>query len=452
LKALRAIMDIRRSELPFAALMSAQFFLIIAGFWMLKPLKKGLFIEQYDAGGFDLLGWQLRASQAELLAKVLNVAVAFAAMALFSWLSRRLRRQDLTLALLVIVEAGFVAFAFWLRAPSGAAAWSFYAFGDLFNMLLVGAFFAFLNDSVSRDQARRTYGLVVLGGVLGGAFGSLFVRAAIDALPPHVWMWVGFGSGLLIGAAAIAAGRMADRGPAGLCAWGGRGEPEDAGWGRAPAALEGISMVARSRYLLAIAGMVALYEVVSTLVDFQFTEIVARSLDGPGIREHFSTVYLVTNAVAVAVQLFGTGLVMSRLGVAKALLVLPAAILLGSAGFVAVPALLAGSFLSVADNGLNYSVNQSAREALYVPCRTGEKYRAKAFIDMFVQRFAKAGGVLAALLLSAAVADLSDLRMLSVAVAALALIWIAAARYAGKRYEPPVREEPGPGVGDAEGA
>lgn len=445
---LRSLMNIRRSELPFAALMSGQFFLIISSFWMLKPLKKGLFVEHYDAAGMDLLGWHMRASQAELLAKLINVAVAFGAMALFSWLSRRMRRQELTVALLMLLQAGYVAFSFGLFHPGEVTIWAFYVFGDLFNMLMVGAFFAFLNDSVNRDQARRIYGPVVLGGVLGGAFGSIFVRAAVGSLPPWIWMWIGFGVGLAIGALAIGAGLVVDRRPVGLGAWK-REEPSEKG---GSAALEGISLVLRSRYMLSIAAIVGLYEIVSTLVDFQFTETVSHYLDGEEIRKQFSTVYVATNAVAVAVQLLGTGFIMSRLGVARALLVLPAVILLGSAGFVAVPALMVGSFLSVADNGLNYSINQSAREALYVPCDTAEKYRGKAFIDMFVQRFAKAGGVLGGLALSAIFVEFGMIRWLSIATIALVLVWIAAARYAGRRFEPPEREEPEEGIRDAEGA
>ncbi len=41
-------MDIRPEELPLALLMFAYFFLVITTFWILKPLKKGLFIEFYD--------------------------------------------------------------------------------------------------------------------------------------------------------------------------------------------------------------------------------------------------------------------------------------------------------------------------------------------------------------------------------------------------------------------
>ena len=41
------------------ALMFAYFFLVITSFWILKPIKKGLFISYYKGvGGFELLGWR----------------------------------------------------------------------------------------------------------------------------------------------------------------------------------------------------------------------------------------------------------------------------------------------------------------------------------------------------------------------------------------------------------
>ena len=54
------------------ALMFSYFFLVITVFWILKPIKKGLFVGYYkSAGGLDLIGWHLDAAQAELIAKVL---------------------------------------------------------------------------------------------------------------------------------------------------------------------------------------------------------------------------------------------------------------------------------------------------------------------------------------------------------------------------------------------
>ena len=90
--------------------------------------------------------------------------------------------------------------------------------------------------------------------------------------------------------------------------------------------------------------------------------------------------------------------------------------------------------LSTADNGFSYSINQSAKEALYVPTSDAEKYRAKAFIDMFVQRFAKAIAVLISLGITFAVTDMSSLRYLSLVTLALLVVWIVAARYAGRQF------------------
>lgn len=65
---LKAVLDIRREELPFALLMFAYFFLVTGSFWLLKPIKKALFLEMYDPGGFQLLGLTLTGAQAEQLA------------------------------------------------------------------------------------------------------------------------------------------------------------------------------------------------------------------------------------------------------------------------------------------------------------------------------------------------------------------------------------------------
>ena len=92
----QAVMDIKRDEIPLAIFMFSYFFLVITCFWILKPIKKGLFIEFYDQSGFYLLGTAFTAPQAELLAKILNMLVAFAAVVVFSLLSRKFQRQQLS--------------------------------------------------------------------------------------------------------------------------------------------------------------------------------------------------------------------------------------------------------------------------------------------------------------------------------------------------------------------
>jgi AAA family ATP:ADP antiporter len=424
--------EVRREELPFALAMALYSFLVIASFWILKPLKKSLLVGFYDQSGFDFLGLQLGAAQAELLAKVLNMVVAMAAVAVFSLAASRLRRERLSLLFTGAFLVGYLAFAAVSTRPGPAVVWSFYLFGDLFATLMVAAFFAFLNDSVSAGAARRLYGLVGLGGVLGGVVGSTVLSAWIDEVGVATWLWICFGLGLGIGVVVILAARMASRLAPDARPEARAREPESgSGWQRT---LAGARLTLRSRYLLAIAAIVGSYEIVSTVMDFQFTSTVAHYLDGDAIGAQFARVFAITNAVSVVVQLFVTPLLLTRFGVGAALLVLPAAVLAGSTAFLLVPSLWVGSLLNTADNGLAYSVQQSAREALYVPASPDEKYYAKAFIDMFVQRFAKALAVAVSLAITAWFTDFATVSWLSLATIALVALWISAARHAGRRF------------------
>lgn len=420
-------MDIKPSELPLALLMFGYFFLVITSFWILKPLKKGLFIEFYDRGGFQLAGIEFSAPQAELLAKVLNMLVAFAAVVVFTRLSRGLRRQQLTYVFAAFFIACCLLFSVWLRSPDGGGVWSFYLFGDLYSTIMVATFFAFLNDSVTPEAARRLYGLVGLGGVCGGVFGTSVVSASVSALSLENWLWICGGLSLVIALVAWAAGRQVTPAP----------EPPRQLEQAKPAgnaATEGARLVFNSRYLLSIVAIVGLYEVISTILDFQFTFTVAHYLDGADIGRHFALVFTITNWVSLLVQLFLTGFIMSRFGVGLALMVLPLTIALGSSAFLLFPVLWVGSLLNTADNGFSYSINQSAKEALYVPTSAAEKYRAKAFIDMFVQRFAKAVAVLISLGVTFAVTDMTSLRYLGLVTLALLVVWVIAARYAGRQF------------------
>ncbi len=427
--ALQQILDIRREEWPQALLMFAYFFLVITTFWILKPLKKSQFVQFYEESGFDFWGWMLDAAQAEQLAKVANMVVALFAAWIFAALSRSLRREQLTYVFSAVILAGYVAYAGLLEAPGPATVWTFYFFGDLYTTLMVATFFAFLNDSVNSDAAKRLYGLIGLGGVAGGAFGTTVLSAYIDEVSMPSWLWICFGMGLAIIAIAFLAARaFGSRTPQADQSAQTESKPE-------ASALDGAKRVLRSRYLLSIVAIVGLYEMVSTIMDFQFTSTILHYLDGDAIGRQFALVFAITNWVALFVQLFLTSYIMRRFGVGVALLALPVVALAGSAGFLAFPVLWAGSFLNTADNGFSYSINQSAKEALYVPTSRVEKYQAKAFIDMFVQRFAKALAVGLSLAITTFLTGFEGVRWLSLLTAAILLVWVQAARYAGREFD-----------------
>jgi len=418
--------------------MSSYFFIIMMTFWVLKPLKKSLFIRRYDEIGFDFFSWHMTAAQTEQLAKILNIAVSLAAVIVFTALARRFHRQQLTFIFTIFFMGGFVFFAERITDPQSTEVftiWAFYLFGDLFSGLMVATFFAFLNDSVSPSAAKRMYGVVGLGGVLGGAAGSMSLRALIKSLPSEQWMWVCFGMGIVILLVAFVAGRVVDSHPEFAPSDEEHRETEAARkGGLANPAIEGAYLVTRSGYFLAIAGIVFLYEIASTCMDFQFTSTIAEFRSGEEIGEQFSTVYLITNSVAVGVQLLLTSFVMTRFGVGVALLVTPIVAFAGSGAFLVAPVLWVGSLLNTADNGFNYSINQSAKESLYVPMKKADKYNGKAFIDLLLQRFAKGVAILVTLAITREFAEFSRVRWLSVFTMVVILAWMFASWYVGKRF------------------
>ena len=429
----RDIMRIRREELPLALLMFGYFFLVITSFWILKPLKKSLFIIFYDESGFNLFGWSMLASQAELLAKVLNMVVAFAAVIVFTALARKFRRQQLTFIFSIFFMICYILYSLTINQPRDATVWTFYLFGDLYSTLMVATFFAFLNDSVTPDTAKRLYGLIGLGGVTGGVFGTTVLSIWIDRLSIAGWLWICLGLALIIVLLGMLAGRIvADRSPQER-----QSEPieiEKSSDKRASPAVEGAKLVFKSPYLLAIVGIVGLYEIVSTIMDFQFSTTIGHYLDGEAIGRQFTRIFNITNIVSMCVQLFLTSFIMTRFGLAVALLFLPVAIICGSGAFLLFPVLWVGSFLNTADNGFAYSINQSAKETLYVPTTRDEKYKAKAFIDMFVQRFAKALAVGVSLAITTIFTAFFSLRWLSLFTLVIVVVWIIAVRYAGRRF------------------
>jgi len=422
------LLDVRRGEWPFVATMFGYFFLVITTFWILKPLKKALFITHYDASGIDFGIAQLTAPQGELVAKILNMVLAFFAALVFTRLSQSLRRQQLSYVFTALALGAFALYAMLVRDPGAGTVWSFYLFGDLYNTLMVATFFAFLNDSVLPDESKRLYGPIIFGGVVGGVVGSSLVAGWISKVSVPQWLMICFGLGLATALTAAIGGRLVAR----------KALPEkapSAESARDPSVFDGARLVARSGYLFAIVAVVGLYEIASTLLDFMFTATTAHYLSGPAIGAHFSRVFSMTNWASMFIQLFLTGTIMRRLGVGTALCVQPAAMSLASLAFLLSPTLWIGSLLSSADNALAYSLNQSAKEALYTPIPRDEKYAAKAFIDMFAQRFAKALAVVVSLVVTSVFTDFGAVRWLAIAVVLLGATWLQAARYAGREFD-----------------
>ncbi|MFB3906475.1 MAG: NTP/NDP exchange transporter [Acidobacteriota bacterium] len=416
---LRSVFDFDRRELPVVVLLFFFFFLVIAVFQILKPLKNGLFVERYGA-------------HLELYAKLGNIVVAALGVMFFTWLYNRVRRDHLIYILSGFFLGCFALMIWALAAPETWSIWSFYFLGDLESTLMVAAFWAYATDLSSTDQAKRLFGVVGGGGVIGGWMGISVARLLLSE--------IGMNGLLALSAALMLAVILITAATESLVGKTRRfrllsGTPSPAGTDqpgpRLGAALDGAHLVASSPYLMAIVIIMASYEIASQLMDYQF-KLQTQALQGVTNTQAFmANVYFLANVLSVVVQFFLVSLIMRKLGIKPALLVLPLAIFASSTAFLLVPTLIVSSLLVISDNGLNYSIQQTARESLYVVTSRDEKYKARAFTNMFVQRFAKGIGIVGVLGLG--ILGLAA-RWLSVITILVIVAMIAASIYAARRF------------------
>lgn len=428
----RSFVDIRKREFEPALLFFFFWFFVIVVFQALRPLKKGLFVEHLGA---DI----------ELYAKLANIGVAILAVILFTALYNRFGSRRLIPIICAIFIAALLGFAGALGGggvPSPPLNWAFYLFGDAWSTVWVTTFWAYLTELTRTEQSKRLYGLIGAGGVIGGLLANFAVWQYIESQGISV---------LLTGAAVVTAiiglimlrlemlarrpevpigRRDTDR----LRVEERKGVPQ-----KQNAALEGARLVTASKYLLAVAAIMFLYEINSQILDYQYSSA-AESVEGAaGTQAFFGRIGTIVGVISVITQLFLVSFIIRKFGITTALLVLPAAMAAASGIYFIAPMLTTAALLTISDNSFNYSINQTARETLFVPTSDDVKYKARAFINMLVQRIGKGAAILMALAFAAAV-DL-PIRYLSLLALVVISIWVGFALYAGRRFDSMTTEE-----------
>jgi len=205
----------------------------------------------------------------------------------------------------------------------------------------------------------------------------------------------------------------------------------------------GLAMIATSRFLLAAAAITLLLNWVNTngenllykvIVEFLQSEIAENGLTDPGAIEAFTRDGVATfygnfftwvNAVALVLQ----ALVASRLlkygGFGVILLMLPVIALLSYAAMALVPVLIVIKMMKVAENSTDYSINNTARNVLWLPTTSEMKFKCKPAIDTVFVRMGD-GLAAATVWFGTNVIILSDQGYFVLNVA-LVLVWLVAA-------------------------
>ncbi len=319
---------------------------------------------------------------------------------------------------LALVIASLIVFWVLLNQPDGRIAGAFYVWINVFSLLLVSQFYLISSDLFDPRQAKRVVGFIGTGGLSGGVVGS--TAAGVLSSPLGAINLLLIAAVLLI-ACTILALRVLKIGTA--------RETRLASSQRNPRRTErgfasGFRSIKRLPHLRRIAILLFVTVLVSTFVDWMFSFLVESAIpDREAQAEFFGRTFAVFNGLGLIFQLAATGAVLRLCGLAGALVILPMGMGLGAAGLVFLPGLVTATAGKGFDMTLRNSINQSARELLYLPVPTALKQRAKPFIDVVLAR--SADGVAGVLILLGTGAAGTGVRPLAFITLALVGVWLA---------------------------
>ena len=276
---------------------------------------------------------------------------------------------------------------------------AFYIWIGLVNFFIVSVFWQFANDLCTEAQGKRLFPFIGVGQSLGAWVGAAAVAPLVQLLHYTPYTLMLLGAGVLL--AALATTLMAHRQHTDR----GDGAADDRG--NEPLGPEGgFELIARDRYLLWIAVLVILLNVVNTTGQYVLNRLVvdeAAARFGTGENAIAASRQFVTafsgsltaavNLVGLILQLFVTSRLIRWIGVSGALFVLPAVALVNYSIIVAAPVLAVILIGKILENSTDYSIQNTLRQALFLPTSREAKYKAKAAIDTF---FTRVGDVVSA--------------------------------------------------------
>ena len=406
------------------------FFCLLAGYYVLRPLRDEMGI----AGGVRNLQWLFTATFVAMLAAV----------PVFGAMVARLPRRRFVPLVYHFFVANIAIFWLLLTFDFGKVhvARVFFVWISVFNLFAVSVFWSFMADLFASEQAKRLFGFIAAGGSAGALLGpALTVGLAVPLGPVNLL----FIAALFLELAVLCARRLelvaASNGStaptAGLTAVVATAQPAHSAKTEAAALgggwFAGIAMVLRSPYLAGIALWVFLLSLAGTFLYFQQANIVAAASDDPGVRTRiFATIDLSIGILTIIVQFFATGRLLARFGVGRAAAALPLVFGLGFLALAFTPMLLVVIAFQAIQRTANFALSNPAREVLFTVLEREEKYKAKNVIDIVVFRGSDAlSGWLFTVLRGAGL----ELSTISLATVPLAVVWLVLALALGRAQE-----------------
>jgi AAA family ATP:ADP antiporter len=376
---------VRPGEARTALLLALNVFLILMAYYILKTVREALILGE---GTAELKSY-LSAGQVVTLAFVVP-------------LYGRLVAKFPRMTLINIVTVFFVICPpiFYVLAQFGVPlAMIYFVWIGIFSLMIVAQFWSFANDVYTKEEGERLLVIVGLGASLGAVAGAVVSERLIEPFGVNQLMLLGafvLGCQLLI-TNYIDRVERARRPPVAKAQKAKTAPSENA-----------FAMVFKTRYLLLMALMILTINwinatgeyILGSIVKDQASAMIAAGTagglsEGQIIGNFYARYFSLANAAGLLLQLFVVSRVISHRGVPFALMILPALSFGAYNILIFVPLLNAALAAKVAENSTDYSLNNTVRNMLFLPCTYEQKFAAKQAIDSF---FVRMGDVLSAVL------------------------------------------------------
>ncbi len=198
--------------------------------------------------------------------------------------------------------------------------------------------------------------------------------------------------------------------------------------------LGGMKLIRKSSFLKFILIIVLAMQITSTILDYQFSSYLEKAFAIQDLRTAFLGKFFgVVNTVNILLQFVGSYLLVRVIGLERSHLAIPFVLAIYGIGFLIFPSFPFICLYFANIKALDYSIFGIIKEMLYIPLKVDEKFKAKAIIDVFAYRTAKACASLIILGLGCITAiDLNTL--LSYGVLIIFFAWMVAVLVLFKHY------------------
>jgi AAA family ATP:ADP antiporter len=368
---LSVITELRAGEAAKALLLTANVFVLLASYYVLKTVREALILSE---AGAEVKSYSA-AVQALLL---LGVVPAY------GYFASKATRSRLISSVTLFFVANLAAF-YVLGSAGFHIGIAFFLWVGIFNVLVTAQFWAFANDLYDEEAGKRAFPIIGIGSSLGAWAGARLAARLFTTFDAYQLMLFA-ASGLLLSIVLV---RLTDA-----------RRKNDAVTPRpVPSTQGGFGMVLSSRYLFLIALMVLMFNLVNSLGEYLLGQMVvteakaavaAGAISAAQVKAHigsfYGNFYSWVNLLGLLLQVFVVSRLFKYVGVRGALFVLPL-IALGSYSLMAIlPVLGVVQIAKVLENSTDYSIQNTARHALFLPTSRDAKYKAKAAIDTFFWR------------------------------------------------------------------